>query len=219
MKKTALGGLALAGALFVQLAGAGPGAAAERPVKTKPVITKTVTRGEGMSAEFERTDGCIHTRVSVFGSVFTVSGSNRPDKLGFVSVTQENTCTLTTLINGFGETSSLNLTVPNELARGQLRMSIEFTDFADPDNPVVSPMTANVSFRATAKATTSSAKSKSFSEGIRFVSSIGTKSRALSATGTIALGDQNVVSRDISSFSATIGSVVTKEKTISGRVK
>ena len=91
MKKTALGALALAGTLFVQLAGAGPSTAAERSVVRKaerPVITKTVVRGEGLVAEFVRTDGCIQTNVSVFGSVFTVRGSITQDKLGVVSVTQ-----------------------------------------------------------------------------------------------------------------------------------
>lgn len=214
MKKTALGVLALAGALFVQLAGAGPSTAAEQRV-----ITKTVMRGEGLTAEFDRTDGCIQTRVSVWGSAFTVRGSTTSDKLGVVSVTQTNTCTRTTLINGFGETTALNLVAPNALGRGQLRMSMEFTNFADPVNPVVSPMTANVSFRATAQATTTFAQSKSFSEGIRFVSSAGTKSRAVSATGTVTLGAQRVVSPDISSYFATIGSVISKEKTVTRPVK
>ena len=220
MKKTALGVLALAGSLFVQLAGAGASTAAERPVKTKPVITKAVTRGEGMTAEFERTDGCIQTRVSVFGSVFTVSGSTTPDKLGFVSVTQENTCTLTTLVNGFGETTStLNLAVPNGLAKGRLRMSMEFTNFADPDNPRVSPMTADVSFKATTRPITTSTKSKFRSEDVRFVSSQFTKERSASVAGTVTLGTLKVLSPDISSFSATIGSVVSKEKTITRPVK
>lgn len=214
MKKTALGVLALAGALFVQLAGAGPSTAAEQRV-----ITKTVMRGEGLTAEFDRTDGCIQTRVSVWGSAFTVRGSTTSDKLGVVSVTQTNTCTRTTLISGFGETTALNLVAPNALGRGQLRMSMEFTNFADPVNPVVSPMTANVSFWATAQATTTFAQSKSFSEGIRFVSSAGTKSRAVSATGTVTLGAQRVVSPDISSYFATIGSVISKEKTVTRPVK
>jgi hypothetical protein len=215
MKKTALGVLALAGSLFVQLAGAGPSTASERPV-----ITKTVIRGEGMTAEFDHTDGCIQTRVSVFGSVFTVRGSTRPDELGVVSVTQVNTCTLTTLINGFGETtSSLNLVLRNGLARGHVRMSMEFTNFADPANPVVVPMTADVSFRATAKVTKTSAKSKFHSEGIRLVSSADAKSRVASAKATITLGGQNVVSPDRSSYSATIASVVSKEKAIARPVK
>ncbi|WP_104137668.1 hypothetical protein [Arthrobacter sp. ZGTC131] len=222
MERTALGVLALAGTLFVQLAGAGPSTAAERPLIKKaerPVITKTIVRGEGVTAEFDHTDGCIQTNVSVFGSVFTVPGSTTPDKLGFVSVTQVNTCTLTTLINGFGEASTLDLVVPNGLAGGRLRMSLEFTDYADPVNPAVSPMTADVSFRATARATTTFAKSVSFSGGIRFVSSEGAKSRASSATGTVTLGAQKVVSRDTSSISATIASVVSKEKTVARPVK
>jgi hypothetical protein len=220
MKKTALGVLALAGTLVVQLAGAGPSTAVERPATTKrPVTTKTVTRGEGIAAEFDRTEGCIQTTVSMFGSVFTVRGTTTPDKLGFVSVTQVNTCTLTTLIDGSGEASTLNLAVPNGLSRGSLRMSLEFTNFADADNPVISPMTADVSFRATARATSTSEKSKSFSEGVRFVSSTGTKSRPVSVIGTITLGAQNVVSPDISSISATVGSVVTKEKTVARPVK
>ena len=98
-------------------------------------------------------------------------------------------------------------------------MSMEFTNYADPDNPVVSPMTADMSFRATAKAVTTFEKSKSFSEGIRFVSSEGTKSRAASATGTVTLGVQKVVPRGISSISATIASVVSKEKTVARPVK
>lgn len=122
--------------------------------------------------------------------------------------------TLTTLINGSGEASSLNLAVPNGLSEGRLRMSIEFTNFADPENPVTSPMTADVSFRATARATTTSEKSQSLSEGVHFVSSTGTKSRPVSVTGTITLDAQNVVSPDVSSISATVGSVVTKEKTV-----
>jgi hypothetical protein len=215
LNKTALGVLALAGTLFIQLTGAGPSTAAERPV-----TTKTVTRGEGLTAEFEQTNGCIQTRVSVFGSVFTVNGSNTRDTLGVVSVTQVNTCTYTTLINGFGEASTLKLDVSKELARGRLRMSMDFTNFADPVNPVVSRMNADVSFRATAQAITTFAKSTSASEGIRFVSSLaGTKSRAISATGTVTLGAQKVVSRDLSSFSGTIGSMVSKERTTARPVK
>ncbi|MFE4543498.1 hypothetical protein [Arthrobacter sp. NPDC056727] len=208
MKKTALGVMALAGTVFVQLAGAAPSTASQRAD-----VTKTVTRGQGLTAEFDRADGCMRTRVSVFGSVFTFSGTPTPDKLGFVSVTQENTCTGATLINGFGETESLNLVVSNGLSNGRLRMSMEFTNFADPDNPVVSPMTADVSFRATAHATTASTKSKSRSEGTRFESSEDTRSRPASVGGTVKLGAQSVLSRSNSSSSATVGSVVTKEKT------
>ena len=212
MKKKALGVLALTGTLFVQLAGAGASVAAERPVIAKPVVTKTVMTGQRLTAEFEGTEGCIRTRIFVFGSVSL-------ERLGVVSVTQENTCTLTTLINGFGETDTLDMAVPNALGRGHLRMSMEFTDSADPDNPVVSPMTADVSFRATAKATTTSTKFRSFSEGTRFVSSAGTKIRAASATGTITLGTQKVLSPDTSSYFATIGSAVSTEKTIARPAK
>lgn len=76
MKKTALGVLALVGTLAVQLAGAGPSTAADRSV-----TTKTMARGEGLTSEFERTDACIHARVSVFGSVFTVRGSATNESL------------------------------------------------------------------------------------------------------------------------------------------
>jgi hypothetical protein len=213
MKKTALGALALAGTLVVQFAGAGPSTAAERRV-----ITKTVVRGEVLTAEFDHTDGCIQTRVSVFGGALTVRGSTTPDKIGFVAVTQVNTCTQTTLIDGDGETSTLNLVVPNGLARGQLRMSMEFTNFADPANPVVSPMTADLSFRATARATKTFAKTKFLSEGIRFVSSTETKSRAGSATGTVTLGAQRVVSPDIPAYHATIAWADSKEKSTTRRV-
>ena len=209
MKRTALGVLALAGTLVVQLASAGPSTAAERRV-----ITKTVLKGQAVTAEFDHTDGCIQTRVSVFGSALTVRGSNAPEKLGFVSVTQVNTCTDTTLINGSGETSALNLSVPNALARGQLRMSIEFTNYADPANPVVSPMTATLSFRATARATSTFTKSKYFSEGIRFVSSTDVKNRAGSATGTVTLGAQKVVSPDTPAYYATMGVAISKDKTV-----
>lgn len=214
MKKTALGVLALAGTLFVQLASAGPSTAAERRV-----ITKIVTTGEALIAEYDHTDGCIRTWVSVFGGVFTVRGPTAPEKLGFVSVTQVNTCTDTTLINGSGETSTLNLVVPNGLAKGHLRMSIEFTNFADPDNPVVSPMTADLPFRATAKANTTRAKSRFFSEGTRVVSSADTKSRPISVTGTITLGAQKVVSPNISPYSATTATALNKEKTTVRPVK
>ncbi|MFC9333871.1 hypothetical protein [Arthrobacter sp. NPDC057009] len=209
MKKTALGVLALAGTLCVQLATAAPSTASERPV-----TTKTVTKGEGLTAEFDRTDGCIQTRVSMFGSVFTVRGSAASEKLGVVSVTQTDICTLTTLTNGFAETDTLDLRVRDALARGHLKMSMEFTDFADPDNPAVLPMTVNVSFRATAPATTTSAKSTSMSAGMRFVSSRGTKSRPVAVKGTVTLGVQKVVAPDIPSYFATIGSVITKEKTV-----
>jgi hypothetical protein len=209
MKRTALGVLALAGTLVIQLASAVPSTAAERRV-----ITKTVVKGQAVTAEFDHTDGCIQTRVSVFGSALTVRGSNAPEKLGFVSVTQVDTCTDTTLINGSGETSALNLSVPNALARGQLRMSIEFTNYADPANPVVSPMTADLSFRATARATSTFTKSKYFSEGIRFVSSTDVKNRAGSATGTVTLGAQKVVSPDTPAYYATMGVAISKDKTV-----
>lgn len=96
---------------------------------------------------------------------------------------------------------------------------MDFTNYADPENPVVSPMTADVSFRATAAATTTFTSSKSRSEGVRFVSSQGTKSRPASVAGTVVIGTQNILSPKISSFSATIGSVVSKEKTVTRPVK
>lgn len=218
MKRTALGVLALAGTLVVQLASAGASIAAERhvtpkPVTPKPGVTKTVVRGEALTAEFDQTDGCIRTRVSVFGSALTLRGSNAPEKLGFVSVTQDNTCTQTTLIDGSGETESLNLVVPNGLAKGQLKMSLEFTNYADPDNPVVSPLTADLSFRATAPASTTFAKSKYISEGIKFVSSAKTKSRTGGATGTVTLGAKKLVSPASSTYYATIAWADSKEKT------
>ncbi|MBT2549640.1 hypothetical protein [Arthrobacter sp. ISL-65] len=213
MKKTALGVLALAGTLFVQLAGAGPSTAAER------VSTKTEMRGAGVTAEFVRTDGCIQTNVSVFGSVFTARGATPPEKLGFVSVTQVNTCTLVTLIDGSGDTTTLNLSVPNGLSKGRLTMSMEFTNYADAENPVVSAITADVSFRATAHATKTFEESKSRSEGIRFESSEGTKSRPVSAAGTVTLGTQEVLSPNTSSLSGTAGSVRSKEKTVTRPAK
>jgi hypothetical protein len=214
MKKTALGVLALAGTLFVQLAGAGPSTASES------VTTKTEMRGEGVTAEFVRTDGCIQTYVSVFGSVFTARGSAAPEKLGIVSVTQVNTCTAVTLIDGSGDTTtSLNLAVPNGLSNGRLRMSMEFTNYADAENPVVSQVTADVSFRATAQATRTSEKSKSRSEGVRFVSSEKTKARPVSAAGTLTVGAQKVLSPDTSSISGMAGSVRSKEKTVARPVK
>ena len=209
MKKTALGVLALAGTLALQFAGAGPSTAAERRV-----ITKTVVRGEVLTAEFDHTDGCIQTRVSVFGGVITVRGSTTPEKVGFMAVTQVNTCTQTTLIDGDGETSALHLVVPNGLGKGQLRMSLEFTNYADPANPVVSPMTADLSFRATDRATKTFEKTKFVSEGIRFVSSAETKSRAGSATGTVTLGAQSVVSPAIPASDAMLAWANSKEKSV-----
>jgi hypothetical protein len=208
MRKTALGILALAGTLVIQLAGAGPSTASDR------VTTKTEMRGEGVTAEFVRTEGCIQTNVSVFGSVFTARGATPPEKVGFVSVTQVNTCTLVTLIDGFGDATTLNLALPNGLSKGRLRMSMEFTNYADAENPVVSPLTADVSFRATAQATKTSEKSKSRSDGIRFESSEKTKARAVSAAGTVTLGAQKVLSPDNSSISGTAGTVRSKEKTV-----
>ena len=213
MRKTALGVLALAGTLVVQLAGAGPSTAGDR------VTTKTELRGEGVTAEFVRTEGCIQTNVSVFGSVFTARGATPPEKLGFVSVTQVNTCTLVTLINGSGDTTALNLAVPNGLSNGRLRMSMEFTDYADAENPVVSHVTADVSFKATAHATKTFEESKFRSDGIRFASSEKTRARPVSAAGTVTLGDQEVLSPATSSLSGTVGSVRSKEKTVTRPVK
>ncbi|PNH85171.1 hypothetical protein [Arthrobacter sp. AFG20] len=213
MKKTALGVLALAGTLVVQLAGAGPSTAADR------LTTKTDMRGEGVTAEFVRTEGCIQTNVSVFGSVFTARGATPPEKVGFVSVTQVNTCTLATLIDGSGDATTLNLAVPNGLSNGRLRMSMEFTNYADSENPVVSAMTADLSFKATAQAAKTSEKSKSRSEDVRFESSEKTKARPVSAAGTVTLGDQKVLSPDTSSISGTAGSVLSKEKTVTRPVK
>ncbi|RAM38592.1 hypothetical protein [Arthrobacter globiformis] len=213
MKKTALGVLALAGTLVVQLAGAGPSTAGDR------VTTKTEMRGEGVTAEFVRTDGCIQTNVSVFGSVFTARGSAPPEKVGYVSVIKINTCTAVTLIDGFGDATTLNLALPNGLSKGRLRMSMEFTNYADAENPVVSQVTADVSFRATAQAVKTSEKSKSLSEGVRFVSSEKTKARPVSAAGTVTLGTEKVLSPDTASISGTAGSVLSKEKTVTRPVK
>jgi hypothetical protein len=93
-------------------------------------------------------------------------------------------------------------------------MSIEFTNYADPANPVVSPMTADLTFRATARPTTTFTKSKYFSEGIRFVSSTDIKNRAGSATGTVTLGAQRVVSPSTPAYYATMGVAISKDKTV-----
>lgn len=210
MKRTALGVLALAGTLVVQLASAGAGAAA---VSSKSVTTKTAVRGEALTAEFDLTDGCIRTRVSVFGGALTVLGSTAPEKDGFVSVLQENTCTLTTLIDGDGETNTITLAVPNGLSKGQLKFSMEFTNYAGPGNPTVSPMTVDLSFKATAPAAKTSAKFKSSGEGVRFVASTETKSRTGSATGTVTLGAQKLVSPATAAYTARVAWADSKEKT------
>jgi hypothetical protein len=96
---------------------------------------------------------------------------------------------------------------------------MEFTNYADAENPVVSQVTADVSFKATAQATRTSEKSKSRSEGVRFVSSEKTKARPVSAAGTVTVGAQKVLSPDTSSISGMAGSVRSKEKTVTRPVK
>jgi hypothetical protein len=127
MKKKALGVLAVTGTLLVQaLASAGAGVAAS------PVVTKTVMRGEGLTSEFDRTDGCIQTRVSVFGNVSTVKGSTSQDKLAAVTIGQVNHCTATTLVDGFGLTSDFDQVITNNLSGGTLKLSMNFNNFAKP---------------------------------------------------------------------------------------
>ena len=91
---------------------------------------------------------------------------------------------------------------------------MEFTDYADAENPVVSHVTADVSFKATAHATKTFEESKFRSDGTRFVSSEGTRSRPVSVAGTVTLGAQNILSPDTTSISGTVGSVRSKEKTV-----
>jgi hypothetical protein len=122
-----------------------------------------------------------------------------------------------TLIDGSGDTTtSLNLAVPNGLSNGRLRMSMEFTNYADAENPVVSQVMADVSFKATAQATKTFEASKSRSEGIRFESSERYQEPGPSLQScTVTLGAQMVLSPDTSSISGMAGSVRSKEKTVS----
>lgn len=211
MKKKALGVLALTGTLIVQaLVSAGPSAAAE------PVVTKTFMRGEGVTAEFHRTDGCIETRIGVFGNVSKVRGAVAPDKLGFVGVTQFDICQHEFLVDGFGQTDTIDQVVKNDLSGGTLRMTLNISNFTA---GTVSPMAVNLSFKATSKATTTSVKEVFESNGVRFVSAASTAGRTASATGTIALGADKLVGPGISSASASIDSAVNKEKTIDRPVK
>jgi hypothetical protein len=67
---------------------------------------------------------------------------------------------------------------------------------------------------ATATVTTTFVRDVFDFEGIRIISSAGTKSRAAVATGTVTLGTERVVAPDNSSFHATIDSAVSKEKAL-----
>lgn len=206
MKKKALAVLTMTGILLVQaLASAGPSAAAD-----ERVITKTVLRGEGVSATFDRTDGCIHTLVGVFGNVFTATGATAQDNVANVVIAQIDDCQGKFLVEGIGEASTFDQVVKNDLSTATLKMAVNFRNFA---NGTVVPVTVNMSFRATAKATTTFVRDVSVSEGVRLVTSAGTKSRTGLATGTVTFGAQSVVSPDASSVTAQIDSAVTKEKT------
>lgn len=65
-----------------------------------------------------------------------------------MSVTQEDTCTGTTLINGFGETETRTLAVPNGLSKGAPENVHGIHGLRRPGEPVVTLMSANVSFKA-----------------------------------------------------------------------
>jgi hypothetical protein len=210
-KKKALGLLALTGTLLVQaLASAGPSTA------TEPVVTKTFMKGEGLLADFDRTDGCIQTKVTVFSNVSKIRGATALDQIAFVGISQFDLCTLTTLVDGFGQTDSPDQIITKDLSSGKLRMSMTFNNFV---NGTTAPVTVNVSFRATAKVVTTFKRDAFESDGVRFVSAARTASRTATATGTVTLGSQNVVAPDISSINGSIDSAVNKTKTIDRPVK
>ena len=207
MKKKALGVLVLTGAFLGQaLAAGGPVSAAE-----PPVLTTTVIRGEGMFSDFERRDGCIHTLVSVFSNINVTKGSTLSDTVAFVGISQANTCALTTTIDGFGQPSDFVQVVKPGLTGGTLKFSVDFNNFAQ---GTVVPVTVDLSFAATAKATTTHANSILVEDGLRLLSWAGTKSRLGQATGTVTFGEELVVAPDKPSVGASIDSSVNQDKTI-----
>jgi hypothetical protein len=206
-KKQALGVVVLTGAFLGQaLAAGGSVSAAEQPV-----VTTTVIRGEGMFVDFERRDGCIHTLVSVFSNINVTKGSADPDTIAFVGISQANTCTLTTTIDGFGQPSDFAQMVKPGLTGGTLKFSVDFNNFAQ---GTVVPVTVDLSFAATSKATTTHASHMLVEDGLRLLTLAGTKSRLGQATGTVTFGKERVVAPDKSSVGASIDSSVNEDKTI-----
>jgi hypothetical protein len=153
----------------------------------------------------------VHTNaVGLFSNVSTVKGATAPDNIAFVGISQFDKCTLTTLIDGFGQTAKFDQVVKNNLSNGTMKISLDFSDFS---NARVVPVTVDVSFKATAKATRTKLRDEFESEGVLFKSSIRAESRAAVATGTITFGTETLIAPGVSSVLASIDGAITKEKT------
>jgi hypothetical protein len=205
MKTRSFGIVALTSTLSIQaLAGAGPVSAA--PV----IVTKTIEQAEGVVADFDRIDGCIQTRVGILGNSSTTKGATASEEVGLVAISQFDNCQRKSLIDGFGETSTITQTVKSDLSGATLRMTLTFNNFA---TGTTLPVTVDVAFRATAKKSTTHVRDVFESEGVRFASSVATAVRTVTASGTVTLGTENVVAPGDSSVLGSIGKATSKSKT------
>lgn len=216
MHRKSLGSLAaVAGVLLSQaLISAGPSSAAA------PVITKTKSAGNYVSASFEHEDGCTGTIVNVQGDTRLEFGL--PD---YVEVIQSDICLGETLVHVFKESQNspgFSLVTSGDLSKATLRMSGSATNQV---TGTESPFAVDVSFDATAEGFSSSTKGHFIGEdpffsggdALQAVSFQADAERPAVARGSVTLGAEEFLGPGVESsasgaslFGAVIGSFAIK---------
>lgn len=213
MNKKSLGALAATAIILSQaLMSAAPSTAAA------PVITNTTTTTRNAFAAFSHTDGCIRT------DIFVDSGQVLDDAIsgGIAIIQQFDTCAGQVLIdistsNGRpgGGTAGVGLVVQKSLSGATLRMFSVAENFV---TGISVPVTVDVSFEATAKASRSTSRNVFLDQGRRITSTTVTETRLAVATATVTVGTEVVLDPSTSSTTGGIPALIT-ESTVRDSVK
>lgn len=180
------------------------------PAQADSNVTKTRLFGEAAIAEFQVIEECKSTRVEVFANSNAVTGASIDDEFGIVAVSIVDTCANVLVVEGFGQTTDIDLLVDNSLARADLKMSLPIANFV---NATVTPLTLDLDLSATARRVKTMARDRFESDGVVFKSSSATATRQAEATGTVVYGTEEIVGAGDVSRSASINKAKTTETT------
>lgn len=169
--------------------------------------------GQAAIAQFVVNEECKRTRVEIFSNVSTVLGSSSTDEIALVAVSILNTCTNLSVVEGFGQTLDIDLTVDKSLTNAALKMTLPFTNLVNATSTTVA---VDLRFAATVGPTTTVARDRFVSEGIVFKSMAMTTVRQAEATGTVVMGSEEIVGAGDVSASASINKAKTTDSTREG---
>lgn len=179
------------------------------PVHAATTVTRNQLSHEAAIATFVVIEECKRTRVEIFSNASTELGSRTADEIGIVAVSILNTCTNLSTVEGFGQTSDIDLRVDSSLAKAELKISLPLSNILDGTS---TPLIMNLHLAATGAPTTTVGRDTFVSDdGTVFTAMALTTTRQAKASGTVVLGSEEIVGAGDVSTSASINKAKTFE--------